>query len=306
MDIQRGGIRNALVVMLTMALLFGVAATAEECRVEASNANSFAALLNELLVLYEKPKAGDMGVVDGALQSIREVSESDYAVADAIVSHWRRVYLDPNYPLRLYRGDGKATALEQTGLVDSPTHAFVVLGYELKNGKMTSELKGRCDAAAAAARAYPSAILVCSGGSTGKNNPDGNTEAGLMKDYLVEKGGIDAARIYTDERAMTTVDNAVNTFEILRAQEIRTMTIVTSSYHQRWGQALYNCMGALYRRDFGYECEIVENFCYDTEPSSDRYRRDDRLAIRQLAVMLRLPEEVIDGMEKDLKKRAKG
>ena len=297
--------RRVTAMVTIFALLLCISALGEGCRVEASNAQAFGVLLNELLVAYERPSAADLSVADQTLDAIRAVSEADYAVADAIAEHWRSVYLDPDYRLNLYHNDGQAAELEETGLFDSPTHAFVVLGYELKNGAMTSELKGRCDAAAAAARAYPSTILVCSGGATGKNNPDGHTEAGLMRDYLV-KQGVDAARIYTDERAMTTVDNAVNTFEILRAHDIRTLTLVTSSYHQRWGQALYNCMAALYRRDCDYDAEVVENFCYDTAPPTEHYKHDDRLAIKQLAAMLGLPEDVTDWMEKDLRKRAKG
>ena len=160
---------------------------------------------------------------------------------------------------------------------------------------MTDELVGRCRAAAAAARSFPSAILVCSGGATGKNNPEGRTEAGLMKDYLVDTCGIDAGRIFTDERAMTTLENAANTFEILRANGVETFTIVTSSYHQRWSQVLYNAMAALYSQAYGYSPRIVGNYCFPVDPG-DRYRHDDRIAVRQLTDMLGLSEDVLEAM----------
>ena len=107
----------------------------------------------------------------------------------------------------------------------SGKHAFVVLGFELADGEMTDELKARCEAAAAAAKAFPDSSLICSGGATGENNPEGHTEAGLMKDYLTEQCGIAADRILTDEYAMTTAENALNTFAILKAQGIGVFTV---------------------------------------------------------------------------------
>ena len=168
-------------------------------------------------------------------------------------------------------------------------HAFVVLGYELQDGEMTDELKGRCEAAAAAARSFPNTILVCSGGATGPNNPEKHTEAGLMKQYLVEVCGIEESRIFTDERAMTTAENAVNTFAIMKDQGVESMTIVTSSYHQRWGQALYNALAAIYEQQQGYHARLIGNYCFDTQPSMDAFLQHDRFAIFQLGEILGLP-----------------
>lgn len=44
--------------------------------------------------------------------------------------------------------------ITDSGIPDTSSHAFIVLGYELKDGEMTDELKGRCKAAAAAAKMY--------------------------------------------------------------------------------------------------------------------------------------------------------
>jgi len=267
--------------------------TAAQTRwISEENKARFATLLTALVNAYESPSAGDDARIDATLDAIREVNASDYDIAQAITEHWRDVYLDNDYPLFIYReGEERATSLEQSSLRDSARHAFVVLGYELKNGEMQAELKGRCAAAAAAARSFPNAILICSGGATGDNNPSKHTEAGMMRDYLVERCGIDASRIHIDERAMTTLENASNTMEMLQRQGIETMTIVTSTYHQRWGQAVYNAVAALYRHYFGYSVEIVGNYCYDTEPEHEMYRNDDRMAIRQIAQLLNVPME---------------
>jgi len=282
-------IAAALAVLLTWA---GTLAAAQTRWISEGNKTRFTALLTTLVSAYETPSEGDDARIDAKLDAIREVSASDYDIAQAIAEHWRDVYLDDDYPLFIYReGEERATSLEQTSLRDSARHAFVVLGYELKNGEMKPELKGRCAAAAAAARSFPSAILVCSGGATGDNNPSKHTEAGMMRDYLVKRCGIEASRIYIDERAMTTLENASNTMEMLQQQGIETMTIVTSTYHQRWGQAVYNAVAALYRHYFGYSVEIVSNYCYDTEPEHDMYRNDDRMAIRQIAQLLNVSME---------------
>ena len=110
-----------------------------------------------------------------------------------------------------------------------------------------------------------------------------------MKQYLVEVCGIEESRIFTDERAMTTAENAVNTFAIMKAQGVESMTIVTSSYHQRWGQALYNALAAIYEQQQGYHARLIGNYCFDTQPSVDAFLHDDRFAIFQLGQILGLP-----------------
>lgn len=282
--------RIAMIWLLALALGLSAVARAEAWHIDRRNEQGFTALLYQLMAAYEEPSDGDGEAIDRLVDGIGAVNASDGALARAIAGHWKAVYLDPEYRLFLYDGGETAEALSQTGIPDSATHAFVVLGYELRDGKMTRELKGRCDAAAAAAKAFPNSIMVCSGGATGKHNPDKHTEAGLMKQYLAGERGIDPSRIHIDERAMTTLENAVNTLEILRQQGVQTFTLVTSGYHQRWGQVLYNAMAAIYGQSYGYEPRIVGNYCFDIEPSDERYRRDDRIALKQLASMLDLPE----------------
>ncbi len=236
----------------------------------------FGKLLDDMQAAVENPSPEAEKRIDEDAQAVGE----DLALS--IAEHWKKVYLDPDYTLYM---DGK----DDPALIPvSGRHAFVVLGYALENGEMTAELKGRCDAAAHAAKAFPDSILVCSGGATGGNNPEKHTEAGLMKEYLTVVCGIEAERIFTDEKAMTTAENAINTFAILKEQQIETMTIVTSSYHQRWGQVLYNALAARYRQEQGYSAEIVGNYCYEIEPSSSSFRKDYRIAASQLRKILNI------------------
>ena len=250
----------------------------------------FTALLGDMLAAYKAPSEDGAQRIAADLEAIRAVSEADYAIGQSIAENWRKVYLSSDYPLYLHDGGERADALEKAGLREGDIQAIVVLGFELKNGEMAEELKGRCDAAAAVARSFPEALIVCSGGATGANNPDGHTEAGLMKDYLADHCGIDAGRIHTDERAMTTVENALNTFAILEANAVETMTIVTSQYHQRRGQVIYNAVAALCAQANGYRPEIVANYCLDIEPANERLRDDADIAIRQLSEVLGLPK----------------
>ena len=247
-------------------------------------------LLSALVTAYEAPSDDSIPRIDAYAEAL------DDEIAFSIAENWKKVYLDPDYTLLLYGKDDPSDLA-----IPAPSaHAFVILGYELQNGEMSEELMGRCDAAAAAAQAFPEAILVCSGGATGKNNPDRHTEAGLMREYLIQTCGIDSKRILIDERAMNTAENAVNTFEILRAQGIDTMTIVTSSYHQRRAQVLYSALAAQYAQEYGYSAQIVGNFCYDTEPSGNASAMDDRLAAQQLGRILALPQEqmaLLPGMQ---------
>lgn len=246
---------------------------------------AFAELLSSLVDAYEDPSAENTLRMEACLKAVEDASSRDFEIASAITEHWKKVYLDPDYTLLLYPSEEDPATLE---IPDETAHAFVVLGFELKDGEMQEELKGRCEAAAAAARAFPGSVLVCSGGATGSNNPEKHTEAGLMKAYLTETCGLEASRILTDEKAMTTAENALNTFGMLRDRGIQTMTIVTSAYHQRWGQVLYNALAAVYRQQEGYSAEIIGNYCLDIDTDVDMFKADDRIAISQLSGMLGL------------------
>ena len=266
--------KKTVFALLAVFVLLFAHARAEDYDYPASV--TFGSFLFDLVDIYEN--GGDIRRIDA------DAGELGDDLAFAIAEHWKRVYLDPDYKLYLHGKDDPA-AIPIRG-----PHAIVVLGYELKDGNMTPELKGRCEAAAALAEAFPESVLVLSGGATGKNNPRGNTEAGRMRNYLVDRCNVDPARIFTDTRAKDTVSNAENTLAILEAQGIGSMTLVTSSYHQRWGQAVYNAVAVLYAMEHGWKVNIVGNFCYETQPSVAAYYWDARIAVRQLGTLIGLPD----------------
>ena len=245
---------------------------------------------------WEEEQMVDISALLSALASEQEAR--DLVAADMkalennewaafIAEKWNEIYFSPDY--RLYI-DGKD---DPEALPVSGKHAFVVLGFELENGGMRDELKARCEAAAAAAGAFPGSILVCSGGATGENNPEGHTEAGLMKEYLVQNCGIAPERICIDESAMTTLDNVVNTFTILRSQGIDTITIVTSSYHQRRANILYETLAEVMRRTEGVSITVAGNYGCEAQAPDGLDKFDAGIAAMQLNEILAkfLPEE---------------
>lgn len=228
-------------------------------------------------LIRDLPKAREsMDPVNADLEAMK-----DDELAVFIAAKWQELFMDPDYRIYLCGTDSPAE-LQITG-----NHAFVVLGYALENGEMTEELKERCDAAAAAWREFPDSILVCSGGATGANNPSKHTEAGMMKAYLSKECGIPEDSIYTDERAMTTVENAMNTFAIMKEQWIEEITIVTSSYHQRWANLLYSVLAEHIRITEGRAIGIVGNFSCERNAPANLAGKEANIAARQLDEMMK-------------------
>ena len=259
----------ALILALTLLCAAGTVfaeASGQKGKTEAQEI-SFTTFLADLASMDENRIDGDVAALDDAL-------------AAAVATKWKEVFMDPGYRIFLDGQDDPAE-LPVTG-----KHAFVVLGFQLKNGQMQDELKARCNAAAKAAKAFPDSILVCSGGATGKENPDKNTEAGLMKDYLVRECGIDAGRIFTDERAMSTEENAVNTFTILKEQGIEQITIVTSDYHQKRANILYFAGAEAMKQNEGYSFELIGNYACETEKGKQAAKGEAQMAVIQLNSLL--------------------
>ncbi|MBO4368108.1 MAG: YdcF family protein [Clostridia bacterium] len=275
-----------IALLLVFLMLSAFAAKAEGYMPAVGNTDNFSQLLSRLFSAYTSPAEDDAEVIAALLEEIRAVEEADYEVASSVVSEWEETYLNPEYVLHISIGDEYAPELQGTALEDCHKHAFVVLGYALEDGEMKDELIGRCDTAAAAARTFPDAIIVCSGGATGQNNPLGRTEAGLMKEYLVEECAIDPDRIFIDESAMTTAENAWNSLAILREQGVETITIITSAYHMLRGMALYNAVSALYDLEYGYSVRIVENYCFDIQADAETKQREASFAVMQLGGIL--------------------
>ncbi len=259
-------VKQITALILALLMLY-TAAQAEKWLPAEKNALRFQKLV-DLLGDAVREGAADTEAIDKLLGEIKKTSGDDYDIARAVTDHWYAVMLDPDYQMYLYWDELKAHELQWSRLDFSGKHAFVVLGYQLDDGHMKPELIGRCDAAAAAARAFPDSYIVTTGGVTGSNNPEGKSEGGLMRSYLSKRCGIDADRIFAEKEALTTLENAEYSFRILQEQGIEKITVVTSDYHQRWGQVMFNTLAAIYAKATGYQVEIVGNYNYRAKPDS--------------------------------------
>ena len=117
------------------------------------------------------------------------------------------------------------------GLNGTDALCIVIMGYQLnKNGSMKPELMERLEVALKSAEKYPDALLLCCGGGTAENNSR-VTEADRMTEWLVGKG-VDPDRIITENRSMSTVENAKYICrELKNYPQVREIAIVSSDYH---------------------------------------------------------------------------
>ena len=223
-----------------------------------------------------------LGTLSDAMLAARQAGDpmiaADYGAFAPVVGLWNTLYVEG--------ADAVPRLSDPAEEVPAGRRAIVVLGLELVDGEMQEELRRRCDLAAEAARAWPEAILICSGGATGENNPEAHTESGMMKAYLSEACGIDPDRIFIDERALTTVGNAVNTYVILREQGVESMTIVSSSYHLRRAQILYLTIDLFSRSLLGCGCELASVLGCDREVPEGYEDQDAAVAAFQVQACL--------------------
>ena len=113
--------------------------------------------------------------------------------------------------------------------------AIVVPGYALEtDGTMNIVLIQRLEKTLQLANQFPEAILIVTGGVQ-KNN---QTEAQVMARWL-NNHGIDNNRIFQDNFAKTTVENALFSRYILAQQGIKQAFIVSSPGHVRRSTALF-------------------------------------------------------------------
>ena len=123
---------------------------------------------------------------------------------------------------------------------------LVALGFQLNpDGTMREELVERLRVLLAAARQYPNAVIVCTGGGTAAGDPTA-TEAGRMAEWLRGQG-VDPARILVEDRSVTTAQNAIFTFDLLAAHcpQVSRLAIISSDYHIATGTLLFGAEAIL-------------------------------------------------------------
>ena len=131
-------------------------------------------------------------------------------------------------------------------LPNDDTMALTVLGFELNDdGTMQDELIGRLTVALACAEQYPNAYVICTGGGTASENPEA-TESGRMAQWLVDNG-IAENRVLVGDRSLTTAQDAIYTFELLKEKcpQVKELAIISSDYHIATGMLLFGAEAVL-------------------------------------------------------------
>lgn len=143
----------------------------------------------------------------------------------AVIDHTLKMPLTDNL---------NATDLEALSKLGSHA-AITTLGYMLDpDGSMNPILIKRLEKTLELAQLLPDAIIIVTGGVPKSHQ----TEANLMAQWLQEKG-IDAQRIYQDNYARSTVENALFSRYILTSKQIKQAVILSSGSHVRRAQALF-------------------------------------------------------------------
>ena len=107
--------------------------------------------------------------------------------------------------------------------------AVIVLGAAVHGDKVTWVLENRLNKAMEYLDAHPTAICIVSGG---QGEGESVTEGSAMKKYMVEHG-MEASRIYTEEKAKNTKENFENSKAIIdqRLGGDARIAFVTTNFH---------------------------------------------------------------------------
>lgn len=113
--------------------------------------------------------------------------------------------------------------------------AIVTLGYALNpDGSMHDILIKRLEKTLQIAKELPDSIILVTGGVPQNNK----TEGKLMADWLL-KNGVDGKRIYQDNYARTTVENALYSRYALAKHRIKNTVLISSGSHIRRADAIF-------------------------------------------------------------------
>lgn len=187
-------------------------------------------IIREMIISYGKDPDNSSDTVDQLLIELKKVNESEWNRWQEIMDYWD--YANNDMQLNY---DSLPDTLPQDNSL-----CLVVLGYQLNaDGSIRPELEGRLNTALTCAKQYPNAYILCTGGGTAANNHS-VTEAGEMAKWLINNG-LEPQRILIEDNSLSTVQNAVYSFELITSQypHITSIAIITSDYHVPWGAVLF-------------------------------------------------------------------
>ncbi|MBQ9008205.1 MAG: YdcF family protein [Clostridia bacterium] len=216
--------KHFICLLVILGMFFALSASAES----AEPVSTAQDLIERSVISYAAYGKRDQG----ALDLLAKADPDKYEKWNRIMDLWAApVTVNATLPDNLPKDD---------------TLCLTALGFQLNpDGTMRDELIERLKVLKAAAEQYPNAIIVCTGGGTAADEPSA-TEAGRMAQWLQENG-VDPARIYVEDKSITTAQNAIYTFDILseKCPQVNQIAIISSDYHIATGILLFGAESIL-------------------------------------------------------------
>lgn len=128
---------------------------------------------------------------------------------------------------------GMAAADRPTTEETAP-ETVILLGCRVYEGKPSTMLQNRTDAAYDYLTAHPEAVVITTGGLDSKSETI--TQGGCAAETLIAMG-IDPARVYAEEKSFDTRENLLFAAEIIEENNLDTHVVIASdNFHQLRGQ----------------------------------------------------------------------
>ena len=175
----------------------------------------------QLLATYRTDPSGSAQKIEKCLDALEAESPAEGAL-------WRRIMADW---ARLNEAGLEDHRVLPEDLSQDDSLCIVVFGYGLgADGTIRPELEDRLYVALNAARQYPNAYVALTGGET--SEVPGVSEAGQMAAWLRGQG-VAENRLILEDQALSTTQNAINTYNLLTAEypQVKTLAAVSSDYH---------------------------------------------------------------------------
>lgn len=242
-----------IISLIAIILVISMAVTACGGKSE-NNGRSESEIIEELVIYYAT-------YGDESKDKVNELISEFETVNKTSADKWKKV-------IDLWRAESGDVKLNYDvlpdGLPDDNSLCLVALGFQLNpDGTMKEELLERLRVVLASAEKYPNSYVVCTGGGTAKDNKNA-TESGEMAKWLIENG-VDEKRVIVEDKSVTTAQNAIYTYEILKESypSVTDIAIISSDYHIATGELLFGAQATLIAEKAGAEkYKIVSNAAY--------------------------------------------
>lgn len=233
-------------ILVSIILIFGIMFTAP-----AASAATPEDLASEMLSYYYNYRGSGLADIERLLQKMEAIDADEAAQWRVLMESWHQANTQIDF----------TNDTLPDGLPDDDSLCIVVMGYQLgSGGTMQDELLNRLNIALAAARQYPNAYILVTGGATGSGS--NATEASRMASWLMYQN-ILPERIIQEGNSYSTEDNAINSLKILKSEypQVKHLALVTSDYHMLRTHLVFAGRQAAVGGDI---IDIVGHACYDT------------------------------------------